>query len=192
MRAAPTAPSSPSACIEEADAKRLLDAWPAMVSGDPYGELKTRVQRACIPKLGPRLFGNHGVGRPRTAGDRSRHATSSTRAGTPLAQIDRERLIREITADILGYGPLEPFLADDTVTEVMVNGYDRIYVERDGKIEPTDAAFVDDDHLLRIIDKIVSQVGRRVDEARRWSTLACPTAAASTRSSRRSRSTARR
>ena len=84
---------------------------------------------------------------------------------TPLSQSDRERLIRELTADILGYGPIEPFLADDEVTEVMVNGYDSIYVERDGKIEPTDAAFVDDDHLLRIIDKIVSQVGRRIDES---------------------------
>ena len=85
--------------------------------------------------------------------------------GTPLAQVDRDRLIDEITADILGYGPIEPFLADRTVTEVMVNGYDHIYVERNGVIEKTDAAFVDAEHLERIIDKIVSRVGRRVDEA---------------------------
>ena len=75
------------------------------------------------------------------------------------------RLIEEIAADILGYGPLERFLADDTVTEVMVNGFDRVFIERDGKIESTDASFVDDDHLQRIIDKIVSRVGRRVDES---------------------------
>ena len=84
---------------------------------------------------------------------------------TPLAGTDLERLTRELTADILGYGPIEPHLADDDVTEIMVNGYNRIYVERFGVIEPSTASFVDDDHLLRIIDKIVSQVGRRVDES---------------------------
>ena len=73
--------------------------------------------------------------------------------------------MREITDDILGYGPLEPLLRDDSVTEVMINGPDRIYVERAGKIELTASTFVDDAHLLRIIDKIVSQVGRRVDES---------------------------
>jgi pilus assembly protein CpaF len=84
---------------------------------------------------------------------------------TPLTREERRQIIREITDDILGYGPLEPFLRDDSVTEVMVNAYDRIYVERLGKIERTPTAFVDNAHLLRIIDKIVSQVGRRVDEA---------------------------
>ena len=84
---------------------------------------------------------------------------------TPLTREERRQLVREITDDILGYGPLEPFLRDDSVTEVMVNGRDRIYVERAGKIERTNASFADNAHLLRIIDKIVSQVGRRIDEA---------------------------
>ena len=66
---------------------------------------------------------------------------------------------------MLGYGPLEPLLRDDEVTEVMVNAFDRIFVERDGRIERSTATFVDDAHVMRIIDKIVSQVGRRVDEA---------------------------
>ncbi len=134
------------------------------LGGDPYGELKTRVQRAVIAKLGPRLFGNTG------ASDLRKQVTDAVtheidKEETPLAKTDRERLIRELTADILGYGPIEPFLAEDAVTEIMVNGFDRIYVEREGRIEATDAAFVDDDHLVRIIDKIVSQVGRRIDEA---------------------------
>ena len=85
--------------------------------------------------------------------------------GTPLTREERRQLVREITDDILGYGPLEPFLRDDSVTEIMVNSYDRVYIERGGKIERAHAAFADDAHLLRIIDKIVSQVGRRIDEA---------------------------
>jgi pilus assembly protein CpaF len=84
---------------------------------------------------------------------------------TPLTREERRQLVREITDDILGYGPLEPLLRDDSVTEVMVNGADRIYIERNGKIQQAGVTFVDDAHLLRIIDKIVSQVGRRIDEA---------------------------
>jgi pilus assembly protein CpaF len=84
---------------------------------------------------------------------------------TPLTREERRQLVREITDDILGYGPLEPFLRDDSVTEVMVNAHDSIYVERHGKLERTPATFLDNAHLMRIIDKIVSQVGRRVDES---------------------------
>src|SRR5439155_20714446 len=84
---------------------------------------------------------------------------------TPLTRKERRRIVREITDDILGYGPLEPLLRDDTVTEVMVNNFDRIYIERDGKLEQSATTFADNAHLLRIIDKIVSQVGRRIDES---------------------------
>ncbi len=84
---------------------------------------------------------------------------------TPLTRQERAQVTREITDDILGYGPLEPFLRDDTVTEVMVNGPHKIYIERRGKLTLTNAQFVDDSHLLRIIDKIISRIGRRVDEA---------------------------
>jgi pilus assembly protein CpaF len=133
-------------------------------SQDPYAELKSRVHRACIPKLGPRLF--HATASADVR-DEVRKAVTEELAQekTPLSAVDRERLAREIAADILGYGPIEPYLRDDSVTEVMVNGYDRIYIERAGLIEKTDGAFLDEDHLYRIIDKIVSQVGRRVDEA---------------------------
>jgi pilus assembly protein CpaF len=131
---------------------------------DPYAELKTRVHHACIAKLGPELF------TAETTGDLSERVLRAVTEQlaldrTPLTRDERRQLVREITDDILGYGPLEPFLRDDSVTEVMVNGGERIYIERGGKIELTDSTFVDDAHLLRIIDKIVSQVGRRVDEA---------------------------
>jgi pilus assembly protein CpaF len=131
---------------------------------DPYAELKTRVHHACIAKLGPELFAAE------TTGDLSERVLRAVTEQlaldrTPLTRDERRQLVREITDDILGYGPLEPLLRDDSVTEVMVNGADRIYVERHGKIEQAGVTFVDDAHLLRIIDKIVSQVGRRVDEA---------------------------
>jgi len=83
----------------------------------------------------------------------------------PLAYTDKESLEKAVINNLFGYGPLEEFLNDPDVTEVMVNGYEDIFVERRGKIYETDSAFLDDNHLRRIIDKIVSQVGRRIDES---------------------------
>src|SRR6476620_562939 len=126
---------------------------------DPYADLKTRVHHEVIATLGAELFkadANDNMS------ERVLRAVTEqlTLDRTPLTREERRQLVREITDDILGYGPLEPFLRDDSVTEVMVNAYDRIYVERAGRLERTTAAFVDNAHLLRIIDKIVSQVGR--------------------------------
>jgi pilus assembly protein CpaF len=153
------------------DALAGHEAEPAKRRPDPYAELKTRIHHACIAKLGPQLY----------AADRSAGGTASSedlaervlRAvteqlaldRTPLTREERRQITRDITDDILGYGPLEPLLRDDSITEVMVNNHDRVYIERRGKIEAAEATFVDNAHLLRIIDKIVSQVGRRVDEA---------------------------
>ncbi|MHA1939670.1 MAG: CpaF family protein, partial [Candidatus Thorarchaeota archaeon] len=83
----------------------------------------------------------------------------------PLNSSERERLIREIADEILGLGPLEPFLQDPTVSDILVNTYKSIYVERHGKLEVTDARFKDDGHLRKIIEKIVSSIGRRIDES---------------------------
>ena len=133
-------------------------------AGDPYAEMKRAIHHAVIAKLGPELF------KRETADDlmeRVLHAVTEQLAldRTPLTRDERRRIVREITDDVLGYGPLEPFLRDDSVTEVMVNAHDLIFVEREGRLERADASFVDNAHLLRIIDKIVSQVGRRVDES---------------------------
>ena len=73
--------------------------------------------------------------------------------------------MQSVFDDVLGYGPIDQLLRDPGINEVMVNGPDRVYIEREGKIVQTDVRFVDEGHLRRIIDKIVSQVGRRVDEA---------------------------
>jgi pilus assembly protein CpaF len=78
---------------------------------------------------------------------------------------ERQALVQSVTDDVLGYGPIDQLLRDETITEVMVNGPHHIYVERAGRIEMTDVKFVDDVHVRRIVDKIVSQIGRRVDEA---------------------------
>jgi pilus assembly protein CpaF len=131
---------------------------------DPYAELKGRIHHACIAKLGPQLFTTQ---TNEDLTERVLRAVTEQLAldRTPLTREERRQITREITDDILGYGPLEPFLRDDTVTEVMANGPDSIYIERNGKIEATGAAFVDEAHLMRIIDKIVSTVGRRVDES---------------------------
>jgi pilus assembly protein CpaF len=131
---------------------------------DPYAELKTRIHHACIAKLGPELF------KRETTEDLSERVLRTVTEQlaldrTPLTREERRQVTREITDDILGYGPLEPLLRDDSITEVMVNDFDKVYIEREGKIERTAVTFVDNAHLLRIIDKIVSQVGRRVDEA---------------------------
>ena len=83
----------------------------------------------------------------------------------PLNAMEREKLLREIQDEVIGFGPLEPFLQDPTISDILVTTHKKIYVERFGKLESTDVRFKDDAHLLKIIDKIVSSVGRRIDES---------------------------
>jgi pilus assembly protein CpaF len=137
---------------------------PAHGTSDPYAELKSGIHHAVIAKLGPELFKRETT---EDLSERVLHAVTEQLAlnRTPLTREERRRIVREITDDVLGYGPLEPLLRDDSVTEVMVNRHDLIFVEREGRLERADASFVDNAHLLRIIDKIVSQVGRRIDES---------------------------
>jgi len=83
----------------------------------------------------------------------------------PLSFAERERLAREILDEIFGLGPLEPLLKDPSISDILVNRYNQVYIERSGKLEPTGLSFKDDQHLMQIIDRIVSRVGRRVDES---------------------------
>ena len=82
-----------------------------------------------------------------------------------LSQADRERLIDELVYEALGLGPLEPLMADPTISDILINGPHTIYVERRGKLERTSARFLDLDHLLNIVQRIAGRVGRRIDEA---------------------------
>ncbi|MGA3128749.1 MAG: CpaF family protein [Candidatus Korobacteraceae bacterium] len=88
-----------------------------------------------------------------------------SRSNTPLSASERERLAREVLDEVFGLGPLEPLLQDPTISDILVNTYAKVYVERAGLLEETNVAFKDDGHLMHIIDKIVSAVGRRVDES---------------------------
>ncbi|MBW2576350.1 MAG: CpaF family protein [Deltaproteobacteria bacterium] len=83
----------------------------------------------------------------------------------PLNLTEKENLFTEIEDEVLGLGPLEPFLKDDTISDVLINTYNQIFIERFGKLELSESRFKDDTHLMKIIDKIVSSVGRRIDES---------------------------
>jgi pilus assembly protein CpaF len=87
-----------------------------------------------------------------------------TKGAFAVTRDERARLVEEMVHDVTGFGPLEPLLADPTITEVMVNGPDHIYIERKGKIQRIDSVFLNDQHVLRVIDRIITPLGRRIDE----------------------------
>src|SRR6266542_5919724 len=115
--------------LETAAVVGQVAAQPVAAATDPYAELKTRIHHAVIAKLGPELFKRETT---EDLSERVLHAVTEQLAldRTPLTREERRELVRQITDDILGYGPLEPLLQDDSITEVMVNASDRIYVER--------------------------------------------------------------
>ena len=148
--------------------KRLHEAQgPAGTAGrNPIlDELRQKIHAQLIDELGAVLYDK------RLSEDDLRQRVQEqlqqalARETAPISANDRAQLLRDVSDDILGYGPIDRYLGDPTVTEVMVNGPHRVYVERSGKIETTGTAYIDEAHLRRIIDKIVGQVGRRIDEA---------------------------
>jgi pilus assembly protein CpaF len=146
--------------------ERLSTSRPvAALSGpDPFADVKNRIHLTVIGELGPQLFNatmDPMALRERVINDIRTHLTAE--AG--ISRDDRERLAAEISDDILGHGPIERLLADDSVTEIMVNGPFDIWVERQGRLYQTTVRFNDDSHLRRIINKMVAQVGRRIDES---------------------------
>src|SRR6266446_8900865 len=131
---------------------------------DPFAELKSRIHFTVIGDLGPQLY-NVNMDpddlRERVLAD----VRDQLAQETGVSRDDRQRIALEIADDALGHGPLERLLADDTVTEIMVNGPWDIWIERQGRLYETNVRFDDDSHLRRIINKIVAEVGRRVDES---------------------------
>jgi pilus assembly protein CpaF len=132
---------------------------------DPYSSIKRKVHQELLENLGPTLYDARMDEAELAARVRQTLQIVIDADDTLITNADRQRISREVSDEILGYGPLEPYLRDREVTEIMVNGYDQIFVERAGRIHSVAAAFSDDQHLRRTIDKIVARVGRRVDEA---------------------------
>src|SRR3954447_10580562 len=130
---------------------------------DPFADVKNKIHLALVSELGPQLLDVDDSG-----SERSR-VTSEIRARLQqeqqLSHDDRERLTREIADDVFGYGPLEQLLGDATISEVMVNGPDDIWIERNGRLIRTALTFGDEAQLRRIITKMVGQIGRRIDES---------------------------
>src|SRR5829696_5191570 len=133
-------------------------------AGDPFAEVKNRVHFEVIAELGRELYDtdiDSGAMHDRVIEQLKMHLD----AELGIAREDRERLIAELADDILGHGPLERPLSDETVTEIMINGPHDIWIERGGRLHPTPIRFNDESLLRRIINKIVAQVGRRIDES---------------------------
>ncbi len=132
---------------------------------DPFAVIKQRAQDALFARLGTRLF-DSSLGEEQLDGYVIQElARIIDTEKLPLTPQERARVVAEICDDVLGYGAIEKFLADPSVTEVMVNGINSIYVERNGKLERTDTRYLSDDHLRQVIERIVSRVGRRIDES---------------------------
>jgi len=150
--------------------ERLSEGGEARPSGDAsrntaIGELRHRVHGALIAELGPVLYDKR-----LTDDDLRRKVHEALQAAlaqerTPMSSAERSQLIQDVSDDILGYGPIDKLLRDEDVSEIMCNGPDQIFVERSGKLTLAKETFADDLHLRRIIDKIVAQVGRRIDES---------------------------
>ncbi|MBZ5664706.1 MAG: CpaF family protein [Acidobacteriia bacterium] len=129
-----------------------------------YQQVKADLHRKILDRLDLEKLG-------RSTGDSAREEvlilirSSVNSEAVPLSFAEREQLSREILDEIFGLGPLEPLLKDPTISDILVNRFDRVYVERGGKLEITGLSFKDNQHLMQIIDRIVSRIGRRVDES---------------------------
>jgi len=132
---------------------------------DPFAELKASVHHSLVTSLGPRLYDANLTSSDLEVMVRETLGEATSFGDVPMTSADRSRLTQEIADDILGYGPIEPYLRDPGLSEVMVNGPYDIFIERDGRLQRVNARFANEAHLRRTIDKIVARVGRRVDES---------------------------
>ena len=128
-----------------------------------YSDLMRRIQGRLLQELDPSIS----TAEPAEIRQSIRELLDQIlqQEGIVLSRVERQRLFDQIAAEILGFGPLQPLLEDDSITEIMVNGPKQIYVERAGKLYKTPVTFEDDEHVMRIIERIVAPLGRRVDEA---------------------------
>ena len=130
---------------------------------DQFTDLRSRVQDKLIAEIGP----NVDFTKTQEMRKKIQQLFDSIleSEGTQLTRADRVRLFEQIVADILGFGPIQPLLDDDSISEVMVNGPKQVYVERKGKLIRTETSFQNEEHVMRVIDRIISPLGRRCDES---------------------------
>src|ERR687886_1548593 len=129
-----------------------------------FQEMKARLHRAIINRMDLTKLGQ--LEPEQLKSEVSRLAEGLlAQENAPLSAAERERLVEEVRHELFGLGPLEPLLADPTISDILVNAPQNIYIERRGKLERTAVAFKDDEHLMRVIERIVSSVGRRIDES---------------------------
>jgi pilus assembly protein CpaF len=143
-----------------APAPRLVTQLPARES---FRDVKFRIQNRVIQELDPKLDLTNQVEVRRQIEEIFSRVIDEE--GLALTRAERVRMLEQITDEIIGLGPMEPLLRDDSVSEVMVNGPRQVYIERAGKLELTNVVFQNDDHVMRIIDRIIAPIGRRVDES---------------------------
>ena len=156
----PSVPAGPSGPVQGPAGQRLLGQAPVRES---LREVKFRIQSRVIQDLDPKLdLANQVEVRRQIEEIFSRVIDEE---GLALTRAERVRMLEQITDEIIGLGPLEPLLRDDTVTEIMVNGPRQVYIERAGRLELTNVVFQNDDHVMRIIDRIIAPIGRRIDES---------------------------
>ncbi|HEX8142464.1 MAG TPA: CpaF family protein [Pyrinomonadaceae bacterium] len=129
-----------------------------------FQEMKSRLHRALINRMDLTKLGALAPDQLNAEVSRLAEGVLAAEA-MPLSTVERERLVSEVRHELFGLGPLEPLLADPTISDILVNSHSRIYIERRGKLESTNVAFKDDEHLMRVIERIVSSVGRRIDES---------------------------
>ncbi len=151
--------------VRPAPAKTDLSSRRSAGRPDRIEEIKSTVHAELLTQLGPQLYAANMDQAELDTRVRSALADVLAAQDRPLSSTDRARVSQEISDDILGYGPIEPYLRDPDVSEVMVNGHDSIWLEKSGRLVVADAQFADEAHLRRTIDKIVSRIGRRVDES---------------------------
>lgn len=132
---------------------------------DRHSEMRSRIQQRLIEVIGPKLYDKSLSDEELERLIRARLQELIEEQEAPLSAPEREGLVRDILDVVMGMGPLEAFMRDPEITEVMVNGYDQIYIERNGRISRTDVAFLDEDQLRHVIERIVGRVGRRIDES---------------------------
>ena len=129
-----------------------------------FQEMKSRLHRALINRMDLTKLGALAPEQLNAEVSRLAESVLATEA-LPLSAVERERLVGEVRHELFGLGPLEPLLNDPTISDILVNTHSRIYIERGGRLETTNVAFKDDEHLMRVIERIVSSVGRRIDES---------------------------